>query len=143
MTYPSSLTRAAVRRRVEQAMGSIILISRGTLGELDPVTLLVGGITAANTIYDGPARIRTVNGADTVSLGGGEIAVRNTIISIPMSVTAVPRRDDLVQVISDSGSDADLDSRVFRVLDVDGGGFFGDARRLGCAGWYQSRWWKA
>lgn len=144
MSYvlPSTMARAAVRRRIEGAMSYRILISRGTLGQLDETTGLVGGITDANTVYRGPARIREVTGSGVVDLGGGEIAQRSAIISIPISSPNIPVRDDLVQVIDDGDADRTLDTRVFRVLEVDGGGLFGDARRMTCSGWFQSRWWK-
>lgn len=143
MTYsmPSGLSRAAVRRRVEQAMTYRIAILRGALGELDVETGLVGGITDVNLVYRGPARIRTVRGGGTISVGGGEVAQRDTIISIPIDSPNVPVRDDLVQVVTDGGADAYLDTRIFRILSVDGGSLYGDARRMECSGWYQSRQW--
>lgn len=144
MTYlvPSSYARAAARRRIEAAMSYRILISRGTLAQLDETTGLVGGVTDVNTVYRGRARIREVSGNGTVDLGGGEIATRSAIISIPIDSPNIPVRDDLVEVIDDGDADRTLDSRIFRVLNVDGGGLFGDARRLTCSAWNKSRWWK-
>lgn len=138
-TLASAFAKASVTLRTGQGMTCQIQVLRGSLGTLDPTTGLVGGLTGASTVYSGPARIRTVSGGSTINLGGGEIAVRDTIISIPMSA-AVPRRDDLISVVS-GDDDTDLDTRIFRVLGADGGGLFGDARRMSCAGWYQSRYW--
>lgn len=137
----SDFARASVRLRTTMGMTAMIQVLRGTLGTLDPDTGLVGGLQDSQTVYRGLARIRTVGQPAPVSIGGGEIAMRDTIISIPMTAPKVPHRDDLVRVLSDTPADTDLNTRIFRVLGADGGGMFGDARRISCSGWYQSRYW--
>ncbi len=141
MTYAiSSSDRDEVRRFTNDPthMASQIVVLRGSLGTLDTATGLVGGLSGAETVYSGKARIRPLSQPTPVSLGGGEIAQRDTVISIPIDAP-VPHRDDLIRVVSDD--DVDLDTRIFRVLGADGGGIFGDARRVGCSGWYQNRYW--
>lgn len=133
--------RQQVRNFTEGNMRASIEILRGSLGTLDPVTGLVGGLSGSERVYRGKARIRTVNGTGTASIGGGEINTRSTTISIPITVNAQIHADDLVRVLQDDESDVTLDTRIFRVMDVDGGGFFGDARRMSCVGWYESRYW--
>lgn len=139
----STFQRQMVRDYTEGNMTSLIQILRGSLGAFDPATGRVGGLTSTSNVYGGTdgakARIRTVGGAGVVSVGAGEIDTRQVIISIPMTAT-IPHRDDVVRVVSD-GADTDLNTRIFRVLDVDGGSFFGDARRLTCVGWFSSRYW--
>lgn len=132
--------RAMVRRRVEAQMRAQINVLRGNLGTLNPTTGLVGGLASAITVYSGNARIRTVAGASVIQVGGGEIDQRTTLISIPIT-SAMPQRDDLVQVVNDDLADPDLDTRIFRVMEVEGGSLFGDARRMSCTGWYESRYW--
>lgn len=128
-------------------MTSQITIIRGPLSRLDPDTGLVSGLANATTIYKGKARIALVSGAGTTDNSGAPIDGRVATISIPMSTSAVPYRDDVITVQVDSAmgvgneADADLDNRVFRVLDVDGGTFFGDARRISCASFFPSRGW--
>lgn len=127
-------------------MNSQITVLRGSLGALNPTTGLVGGLSGALTIYAGMARIRTVSGSGVLSTGGGTIDTRQTIISIPM-VAAIPYRDDIVTVSEvnqdpdGSQADTDLITRAWRVLDVDGGGYFGDARRMTCTQFFDSRYW--
>lgn len=126
-------------------MNSAITIRRGNLGTLNTTTGLVGGLTASNVIYKGKARIRLIAPGGQVP-SPDPIALRQTLISIPMT-SPVPHRDDLV-IVSSTNRDSDateadtnLDSRAFRVLDVDGGGYFGDARRMTCCSWFPSRTW--
>jgi hypothetical protein len=141
----SKFTRQAVRRRVYAAMKAQIVILRGELGVMDPDTLLVGGLSGAKQIYPQPgypgmARIRTVTRQGAVETSGGLIPLRETIISIPMEAP-VPHVDDAVIIGVDDLADANLDTRIFQVLAVDGGSFFGDARRMTVQGWYESRYW--
>ncbi len=142
MITVSPLARALVRRRVEAQMLATITILRGALGTLNPTTGLVGGLASAVTVYTGKARIRSVTGSGVIDVGGGEIDQRSTVISIPIAATA-PRRDDLVVIGQDDAADAELDTRIFRVMEVDGGGYFGECTHLNCTGWYSNRLWGA
>lgn len=137
---PSATARQLIRARTEAAMVATITILRGNLGTLNVTTGEVGGLASATTIYAGKARIRNVNGTGVINVGDGEIDQRSTVISIPID-SPVPFRDDLVRIDNDGNTDTDLDSRIFRVLDVDGGGMFGDARRMTCTSWHESRYW--
>lgn len=141
MTGPSALSRRLVRTRTEAQMTSTVRVMRGALGQLDPVTGDVGGLESMTVIYEGKGRIRTVAGSGVLTVGEGTVDTRSTIISIPISSTPVPRRDDVVLVLNDDLADVDLDEHTFRVMDVDGGTLFGDARRLTCQGFAQSRYW--
>jgi hypothetical protein len=136
----SRFVRKAVGRRVVLAMKAKIVIIRGELGTMDPDTLIVGGLENALTIYSGKARIRTVSSAGTLEVSEGTIPLRSVVMSIPIS-SAVPHVDDCVVVGVDDLADSDLDTRIFRILEVDGGAFFGDARRFTTQGWYESRYW--
>jgi hypothetical protein len=135
----SDFARNLVRSRVELAMVCQITILRGKLGLLDPSTGKVSGLTDAVTVYEGKARVRAIANGQSVDLGGGEIVIRDTTISIPIG-SGMPFRDDLVTV-TDGGPDFDLSTRIFRVLGASGGGLFGDARRMSASGWLQSRYW--
>ena len=138
----SALSRSLVRRRVEAQMSAQIRVLRGELGSLDPATGQVGGITGATTVYAGKARIRTVAAAGVLAVGEGSIDTRQALVSIPITA-AVPRRDDLIAVAANGAADPSLDTRIFRVTEVDAGGLFGDARRMTAVGWYESRYWNA
>lgn len=132
--YPNKL----VRTRVELTMVSTIKIQRGDIGDLDPVTLQVGGIKNPTTVYQGKARIHPLVGNGAIALGEGQIEMRSTTITIPISAT-VPHRDDLVTDLTDD--DVDLPNRTFRVTDVEVGGFFNAYRTLTCTSWADDRWW--
>jgi len=134
----AGLAQTIVRKRVESLMLQRIRILRGARGALDPATGRVGGLTGATVIYSGKARIWTVRGAGVLTVGEDQIPVRETRISIPID-SPMPRRDDLVQVLDDSVADPDLTGRVLRITDVDGGSFFGDARRMSAVAVAESR----
>lgn len=134
------LARALVRSRVEAQMSATVTILRGTLGTLNPATGVVYGITGAQTIYSGKARIHTVSGEGSISLAAGQIDQRQTVVSIPWDAP-MPQRDDIVLVGTDDLADPDLDNKALRVIEVSGGTAFGDARRLSCTAWGDSRYW--
>jgi hypothetical protein len=136
----STLAQRLVRRRVEAQMTAQIKILRGDLGAFDPTTGEVGGLANVQTIYQGMARIRTVDGAGVITLGEGTIDTRQTVISIPITA-AMPHRDDLAQVLDDASADTDLTNRLFRITEVEGGSLLGDARRCYAVGWFPSRNW--
>lgn len=135
----TDFARRAVRARAEAMMSATVSITRGGSNAFDPSTGLLAGGEGGTEIYNGKARVRTTSGA-AVSLGDGMTDVVTTMISIPIDST-VPRRDDLVTVTADDEADADLDQRTFRVLEVEGGSLFGDARRMSCSAQVPSRYW--
>lgn len=122
-------------------MTATITITRGQLGVFDATTGRVGGLQSGTTIYSGKARIHTVSGEGSISIGEGQIDQRQAIISIPWDASPVPARDDLIVVSDDGNLDADMVSRSLRVVEVEGGSLFFDARRLSCVSWYPSRHW--
>lgn len=137
----SDFTRGLVRARMDTAKIYQVIIARGSLGTLDPATGLVGGLANAQTIYQGAARVYSSAGGRSVDLGGGEVVQQDTTVSIPWDAP-VPATDDLVAVQTVTGMvDPGLASMIFRVLNVSGGGMFGESRRLGCTSWQQSRYW--
>lgn len=146
VSAPSPLARRLVRQRVESQMNAQITVLRGPISTLDSVTGIVSGLVGADPIYTGKARIHPVTSAGVDNSGGGPVARRRAVISIPID-SPVPHRDDLITVQATnrdsdaSEADADLDTRVFRVTDVDGGSYFGDARRLTCDQVFDSRYW--
>jgi hypothetical protein len=127
-----------VRKRVERGFASQLQILRGNLGVLDPLTGYVGGLEDAQTVYDGPGRVRVLAGMP-VAVGPGQQAVRRVTVSVPIAVS--PRVDDLVKITATDAADQNLTSRILRVVEVDGGGLFGDARRMTTESWFESRYW--
>lgn len=138
----SPFTRNIVQRRVLAAMKATITIIRGSLGVMDPDTLEVGGLENVETIYSGMARIKTVRGDGTVTISNRTIPIRSVEVSIPITAPA-PHVDDCIVVGVDDLADADLDTRILRIIEVQGGSFFGDARRMTVDSWYESRYWGA
>jgi hypothetical protein len=142
---------AAVRNYAEGNMDGLVTILRGGAGVLDQATGKVSGLSGAVQIYGDPvpdgtigtigakARVHLVTGQGSLSLGPGEINIRQTTVSIPWD-GAIPQRDDIV-LIRDAGQDDTLTGASLRVVEVAGGGFFGDARRLSCTTWgYSAQW---
>jgi uncharacterized protein DUF6093 len=143
---PSAMSRRLVRRYAEAHMNAQITILRGVLTALDPATGLVAGLTGAATVYQGKARIHEVSGGGSTDNSDAPDSTRTAVISIPIGAP-IPHTDDLItvqgtNVDSDaSESDADLDTRAWRITGVDGGTFFGDARRMSCTQTFNSRYW--
>lgn len=132
--------RAHVRAYAESNMDGHVVISRGGRGALDKTTGLVSGMAGGTTVWDGIARLHTVSGQGGLSVGGaGEIDTRAVTISIPWSAP-LPQRDDVIQ-ITDGGADQTMNGRAGRVVEVEGGSYFGDARRMQCVVWGTSEYW--
>lgn len=139
MTYPpSQLVQSLRRSRAESAMDSTVVIKRGDLGGLDRTTGKVGGLENATTVYQGKARIRSVQTGAKAREGGGEVVRRQTTIGIPFSAP-VPRVNDVVLVLIDD--DPDVVRLALAVDSVDAGGYFNGERTLTCSGLGRSRTW--
>jgi len=87
----------------------------------------------------GKARFHTVTGQGAISNGVGEYDMRQVIVSIPWSA-ALPRQDDII-LVRDAGVDDTLNEATLRVVEVEGGSAFGDARRLSCTLQGYSEYW--
>ena len=101
-------------------------------------------------VYVGKARVYSVSGPMTMTLGGAPMYSSSTYVSIPLvevdtstePVTVEPlspRVDDVVEVLSDA--DPLMVLRHFRVTDVDAGGQFPVVRRMQVVGIQASRQW--
>lgn len=142
---------AQVRAYTEGNMDGRVTILRGKPGVLDQSTGRIGGMSNAVQVYGDPvpdgtigtvgakARVHLVSGQGSVSLGPGTINMRQTTISIPWAAPE-PQRDDLV-IIRSAGADQSTNGAALRVVEVSGGGLFGDARRLSCTLWGKSSNW--
>lgn len=143
MTIPVNALLEDARRHVrayaESNMDGHVTISRGGRGVLDKATGRVSGMSGATTVYDGIARLHTVSGQGSISVGQGEVDTRSVTVSIPWSAD-LPQRDDVVLFV-DGGADQTMNGRAGRVVEVDGGGYFGDARRMQCVVWGTSEYW--
>lgn len=128
-----------VRRYTEGNMDGLVTILRGGKGVLDKTTGKISGLSNAVQIYDGKARVHLVSGQGSLQLGPGTINLRQTTVSIPWDAP-IPQRDDIVQ-IRDAGQDDTMTGAALRVVEVAGGGLFGDARRLSCTLWGKSSQW--
>jgi hypothetical protein len=142
---------AQVREYAESNMDALVTVLRGKPGVLDKTTGRVGGMSAATQVYGDPvpagqigtkgarARIHLVSGQGSLALGPGQVNLRQATVSIPWAAP-VPQRDDLV-LIRSAGQDSSLAGAALRVVEVTGGGAFGEARRLSCTLWGQSSAW--
>ena len=135
----SSFSRRYVQRRAVAVMIDTITIHRPTKGTFDTNTGLLES-DISQKIYEGQARIYTVEGPSVISVGEADLSMRNTYISIPANSSPVPNRDDVIMVL-EAVSDDDLQGRSFRVLDVSGGGLVRAVRRMLCVGIEESSAW--
>lgn len=151
MAAVSATAIAKVRARTESNMDALVTVLRGKTGVLDQATGRVSGMGNAAQIYGDPvtagtigtigakARLHTVTGEGSLSVGPGQIDLRQTTVSIPWSAAPV-QRDDLV-LIRFAGQDTTLNGTALRVVEVAGGSLFGDARRMSCTMWGKSSYW--
>jgi hypothetical protein len=140
-----------VRAYTEGNMDGRVTILRGKPGVLDQNTGRIGGMSNAVQVYGDPvpdgtigilgakARVHSVSGQGSLSMGPGQIDIKTVTVSIPWAAPE-PQRDDLV-VIRSGGVDQTLKDAALRVVEVAGGGLFGDARRLSCTLWGKSSNW--
>lgn len=133
-------TQTYARARATANMLASVRILRIQKPDMDDLTLIV---TAAlsETVYDGVARITTVNPAGVLTVGEEQISTRSTNVSIPYD-SSVPRVDDVV-IVDSYGSDTDLGERAFQIKGVDGGGLLRAVRTLSCVVYTESRWWES
>ena len=135
----SSFSRRYIQRRAMSVMVDTITIHRPTDGTFNTNTgLLTADIS--QKIYEGKARIYSVDGPSVINVGEADLVMRNTNISIPANTSPVPNRDDIIMVL-EAISDEDLQGRAFRVLDVSGGGLVRATRRMLCTGIEESSSW--
>ena len=143
MTGPGTFllddARAHVRAYTESNMDGQVVIRRGGRGALDPATGVVSGMVGATDVYAGKARLHLVSGQGSISVGPGEFDQRAVTVSIPWAA-ALPQQDDVIEVV-DGGADQTMNGVALRVIEVEGGGLFGDARRMQCVAWGKSEYW--
>lgn len=137
---PNQAQRDLVRRYTEDHMHDSLRIHRGIRGGFDEVTGQHGGLAADSVVYEGKGRVRQITGAGVLSIGEADIDTATATISIPWG-SASPRRDDLVELVAND-SDPEPAGQFFRVLDIESGGLFGEARRMRCVVWRDSAAWE-
>lgn len=135
-----------VRRYARFNMRNTVRITRPTTPVFDPLTgvLIRSG---DELIYEGIARIYTVQGPMTYSLGDEPQRYSSTYVSIPVTdelgaPLPLPRIEDVIEVLIAPG-DTTLEGRTFQVQDVEAGGQWMAVRRLQVAGIQASKQWTA
>lgn len=135
---------AYVRRYARFNMRNTVRITRPTAPVFDPDT---GSLASAGSliVYEGPARIYTVQGPLTYSLGDEPQRYSSTFVSIPVTddsgaAVNIPRIEDVIEVLLAPG-DSNMVGRTFQVQDVEAGGQWMAARRLQVAGIQASKQW--
>jgi len=133
-----------VRRYARFNMRNTVRIVRPTAPVFDEQT---GSLASASTevIYEGLARIYTVQGPVTYMLGDEPQHYSSTFVSIPVTdelnePLPAPRVEDVV-VVLDAPSDINLVGRTFQVQDVESGGQWIAVRRLQVVGIQASKVW--
>lgn len=135
----SDYARRYVRDRAQAHMNCTIILSRHRDGLLDPTS----GLYTADTgkvIYRGIARIWDSTTGAIINVGEADLVTTVTYCSVPFDA-AMPRVDDLVRVVT-SPSDDTLETRGFRVMNVDGGGLMRATRRMQITALAENRSWR-
>lgn len=135
---------AYVRRYARFNMRNTVRITRPTEPVFDPLT---GTLDSSDDelVYEGIARIYTVQGPLTYSLGDEPQQYSSTYVSIPVTDEAgvpllAPRVEDVVTVLT-SPTDVSMEGRTFQIQDVEAGGQWMAVRRLQVAGIQASKRW--
>lgn len=99
-------------------------------------------INGLGEVYYGPARVYTVSGPVTYSLGDEQQYYSSSYISIPVAIedaVPAPQVDDVIEVVQHD--DPLMAGRMFRVMDVEAGGQWIAARRMQVTGIQRARNW--
>lgn len=97
-------------------------------------------------LYSGPARVYSVSGPVTYSLGDEPQHFSSTYVSIPVvdddgAAVEVPAVEDMVEVLSCPGDDS-VTGRTFQVQDVQTGGQWTAVRRMSVVGVQEAPSWR-
>jgi hypothetical protein len=134
------LAQRYLSRYVNLNMHHAVLITRMTDPVFDSTT---GTLSAqlAEVVYSGAARIYSVTGPVTYSLGDEPQFFSTTYVSIPLEDGwDEPRRADVVEIVA-SPNDPAMVGRQFQVTDVEAGGQYTACRRLSVIGVQESQNW--
>jgi Family of unknown function (DUF6093) len=133
-----------VRSFARGNMRCTVTISRPSAPVFDPQT---GSLAAssAQAFYDGPARVYTVQGPVTYSLGDEPQHYSSTYVSVPIiddngNAVPIPRVEDVVTVTADPGNPG-MVNRSFQVQDVETGGQWSAVHRMQVVGIQASPQW--
>lgn len=94
----SKRARNYVRKRATAVMESVVRIERVEEPVFDEVS--VRATSGSRTvIYEGPARIWTMNTGGAIVLGEDSLHTQTTVMSIPWDVKEIPRIKDQIEVL--------------------------------------------
>lgn len=141
-----SLVERYVRSYARGNMRDTVRIHRSGKSVFDEAT---GTLQAAEgvPIYEGPARVYSVTGPVSYSLGDEPQHFSSTFVSIPVigddgQPVNAPQIFDVVVVVTAPG-DPEMAGRTFTIQDVEAGGQWSAVRRLQVVGVQASPVWAA
>lgn len=135
----SQRAREYVRKRAQDHMTATVSLYRSADVTFSDTT----GVSTTPTrtaYYTGKCRIWSLNTGSSVVIGDTDIAVADTVISIPFG-SAEPKIDDMA-VVSDNPPDPTLEDQAFIIQHFDGGGLIGGTIRLSCKAIVDSANWQ-
>lgn len=135
----SQRAREYVRKRAQDHMIATVTLYRPVDVTFNDTTGIVGTPSRAS-YYTGKCRIWSLNTGSSVIIGETDIAVSDTIISIPFGSPA-PKIDDMA-VVGINPPDPTLNSMAFIVQHFDGGGLIGGTIRMNCKALADSADWQ-
>ena len=137
-TIPASAQKY-VKLRAEAQMEDYVRIYRNAPSALNVGTGLIES-GEGYIVYEGPARIRNIDGPSPIIIGEGDIAISTTLGSIPLDIDPVPIVDDTLLVIAHK-TDPDQVGKTCRITSVMGGGYLVACRTLGLSTISDNRTW--
>jgi hypothetical protein len=141
-----ALVERYVRAYARGNMRDIVRVQRSGRSEFDSAT---GTLQAGSpvTIYEGPARVYSVTGPVSYSLGDEPQHFSSTYVSIPVigddgQPVNAPQVNDVLTIVTAPG-DPEMAGRTFQIQDVEAGGQWSAVRRLQVVGVQASPQWAA
>ena len=135
----SERARNYVRGRVEDHMLATISIFRPVEGSFNDSTGIVS-IPSRTEFYSGKARIRLLSSGSEIVIGESEIAMADTVISIPHD-SPRPKAEDIA-VVSDNPPSTILNGYAFTVVNFTVGGLIGASIEMNCRALDDNSSWK-
>ena len=135
----SERTRSYLRKRVQDHMLASITLYRPAAGTFDSLTGMFE-IPSRSAYYTGKAAIKMLSAGNQISIGESEIAMSDTVISIPFD-SPKPKVDD-VAVVANNSPNPLLDGMAFVVINFTVGGLLGDTVKINCRSFDDNAMWQ-
>lgn len=136
----SERTKKYARQRAQDHMSAMVIIYRPEDPQIEFDELTgISEVPAHITVYEGIARVWSIDTSGTLILGEADIAQASTNVSIPYDGTVDVRNGDVVYVLAHDSTA--YQGKSYTVMGVNYGGFMDATIRMSCTGLTASNSW--